>query len=165
MEEDPDCGENTRAWLARYDPESSSWRTSQRSLLADSGESLETFAVSGMMRNGRLYPRETPVRPTCASACSSSLSLPTPTARDYKDSGPNVNYPALKKKARLAGHLCGPPSPLFVEWLMGFPPGWLGFDRSETRSSPESPRSWVGERSESSVEEASAMTPGDCAHE
>ena len=66
---------------------------------------------------------------------------PTPTARDYKDSGKNVNYEKLAKKSRLAGRVVfthgGGSSnadtmegidglhPEFLAWLMGFPPEWV----------------------------------------
>tara|TARA_R100001082_G_C4320558_1_gene140933 strand:- start:59 stop:691 length:633 start_codon:yes stop_codon:yes gene_type:complete len=63
-----------------------------------------------------------------------ALPLPTPTARDYKDSGPNTNYEKAAKKKRLAGVLNHTHStltgegtylsPLFVEEMMGFPIGW-----------------------------------------
>lgn len=48
---------------------------------------------------------------------------PTPNARDYKDSGPNVNYEKIKKKCKLAGAVGGPVNPAFSEWLMGYPIG------------------------------------------
>ena len=50
--------------------------------------------------------------------------VPTPTARDYKDSGPNVNYEKARKKRRLAGSAGGSLNPTWVEWLMGYPKGW-----------------------------------------
>jgi hypothetical protein len=50
--------------------------------------------------------------------------MPTPTARDWKDAGPNVNYEKAKKKGRLAGHSGGSLNPAWVEWLMGYPKGW-----------------------------------------
>ena len=50
--------------------------------------------------------------------------LPTPTSRDWKDAGPNVNYEKAKKKGRLAGHSGGSLNPTWVEWLMGYPKGW-----------------------------------------
>jgi hypothetical protein len=63
-----------------------------------------------------------------------ALNLPTPTARDYKDSGPNTNYETAAKKRRLAGvlnhthsNLTGEGTylnPRFVEQMMGFPSGW-----------------------------------------
>jgi len=63
------------------------------------------------------------------------LNLPTPTARDYKDSGENMNYQKAAEKKRLAGVLNHTHSTLTGEdmWLnpafplemMGFPEGWL----------------------------------------
>ena len=60
--------------------------------------------------------------------------LPTPTARDYKDSGDNMNYEKASKKFRLAGVLNHTHStltgegtylnPQFVEEMMGYPIGW-----------------------------------------
>jgi hypothetical protein len=47
--------------------------------------------------------------------------MPTPTARDYKDSGPNTNYETARKKSRLAGTVGGSLNPTWVEWLMGYP--------------------------------------------
>jgi hypothetical protein len=60
--------------------------------------------------------------------------LPTPTARDHKDSGEKVNYEKLAKKSRLAGVLvtqCSAQNggatylnPFFLEEMMGYPVGW-----------------------------------------
>ena len=50
--------------------------------------------------------------------------VPTPTARDHKDTGVNMNYEKAKKKGRLAGHAGGSLNPTWVEWLMGYPSGW-----------------------------------------
>ena len=50
--------------------------------------------------------------------------VPTPTARDHKDTGVNTNYEKAKKKGRLAGHAGGSLNPTWVEWLMGYPKGW-----------------------------------------
>ena len=58
--------------------------------------------------------------------------LPTPTARDYKDSGENLN---LYRNARQNTQLgvvakrsepqnLGSLNPVFVEWMMGYPRGW-----------------------------------------
>ncbi len=61
--------------------------------------------------------------------------LPTPTARDYKDSGENMNYKKAAEKRRLAGVVVESRStqtgkdtflnPHFVEEMMGYPIGWL----------------------------------------
>ena len=68
---------------AHYDPDSSSWRTSQLSLLEDSTSSSVTFTKAGSMRSGRLYERPTLVQRTGVNVSSSSL-MPTPQSRDYK---------------------------------------------------------------------------------
>jgi hypothetical protein len=57
--------------------------------------------------------------------------MPTPTARDWRDAGPNVNYEKAKKKGRLAGHSGGSLNPTWVEWLMGYPKGWTDLNHSE----------------------------------
>jgi hypothetical protein len=48
-------GQSTRVSLANYDPGTSSWRTSQLSLLEDSGELSGTWPRSGMTRNGTAF--------------------------------------------------------------------------------------------------------------
>jgi DNA (cytosine-5)-methyltransferase 1 len=66
---------------------------------------------------------------------------PTPTARDYKDVGPNTNYKRLAEKKILAGAVVmreqfpttGSLNPTWVEWLMGFPSGWTDLEPSETQ--------------------------------
>ena len=65
--------------------------------------------------------------------------VPTPTARDHKDTGVNTNYEKAKKKGRLAGHTGGSLNPTWVEWLMGYPSGWTDLSVSETVSSHKSP--------------------------
>ena len=48
-------GRNLQESLARYDPDSRSWRTRQCLLLGGLAECLETLPKSGMMRNGVLW--------------------------------------------------------------------------------------------------------------
>ena len=60
--------------------------------------------------------------------------VPTPTARDHKDTGVNMNYEKAKKKGRLAGHAGGSLNPTWVEWLMGYPSGWTDLNHLETVS-------------------------------
>ena len=69
--------------------------------------------------------------------------MPTPTARDHKDTGANTNYEKAKKKGRLAGHAGGSLNPTWVEWLMGYPKGWTDLNVSETVSSHKSPTTSV----------------------
>ena len=68
--------------LMRYDLDSLSWRTCAATSLWDLEMSSPTFPEWGMTHAGELYELPTPVRPTVERGSS---SLPTPTARDYKD--------------------------------------------------------------------------------
>src|ERR1700692_1275298 len=54
-EADLDCGESTPDWAAKYDPNTSSWRTSQLSLIEGWEEFSATWPRSGTMRNGTAY--------------------------------------------------------------------------------------------------------------
>jgi hypothetical protein len=49
------CGDTWRGSLARFDPDTSSWRTAQRCLLEDSRESLVTWPRSGMTADGQCW--------------------------------------------------------------------------------------------------------------
>ena len=51
----PQCGITWRGWLAKFDPDSYSWKIAQCSFIEESGECLETFPVSGMTRDGLLW--------------------------------------------------------------------------------------------------------------
>jgi hypothetical protein len=84
-ENDQECGSTWRGWLAKYDPDTSLWRTAQCSLLEDLNESLATLPRSGMTRNGLLW--ELPMLEQTISETGSGLSQqiwPTPAARDGK---------------------------------------------------------------------------------
>lgn len=79
-------GPSSPVWLASYDPDTSSWRTSQVSLLSTEDErfprSSETWPRWGTTRRGEAFALPTPERPTAGSGSSSSLNIPTPTAPD-----------------------------------------------------------------------------------
>lgn len=68
--------------LAFFDPESSSWRTSQGCLLSAVPESLERLPAWGMTSGGVLYELQTPERLTAARDGSASPGLPTPVVND-----------------------------------------------------------------------------------
>ena len=55
MESNPQCGTTWRGWLAKFDPNSYSWKTAQCSFIEESGECLATFPVSGMTQDGLLW--------------------------------------------------------------------------------------------------------------
>ena len=59
-----ECGDTWRGSLARFDPDTSSWKTAQRSLLEDSRESLVTWPRSGMTADGQCWELPTLERRT-----------------------------------------------------------------------------------------------------
>lgn len=74
------------AWLAKWDPDTSSWRTSQGSLLeARSIPFSGPLPRAGSMRSGRLYERPRLALPTEGSGGS---AWPTAQVRDEKGPGP-----------------------------------------------------------------------------
>jgi DNA (cytosine-5)-methyltransferase 1 len=58
-ERDQECGEKWLASFVKYDPDTSSWRTHQCSLLGDLDEFLETWPQWGLMRNGECWEQRT----------------------------------------------------------------------------------------------------------
>ena len=54
-ENDQECGVTWRGWLAKYDPDSCSWKTPQCSLLEEEPESLATLPRWGMTVDGLLW--------------------------------------------------------------------------------------------------------------
>ena len=68
-------------------------------------------------------------------------ALPTPTVSDSKGPTPNLHRegsPNLAERVTAERH-GGQLNPTWVEWLMGFPPGWTDLEASATRSSRRSP--------------------------
>lgn len=123
MESEADYGQNTSESLARFDPSTSSWKTSQRSLEGELIEFSGTWPASGMVRNGKLF-----LRPIlgCRIVENESLLLPTPTrsfgvnARGWglSQTGRRRYSEAVQQNAIRFGYR--PPIAL-LEWMMGFP--------------------------------------------
>ena len=120
--------------FAWYHRDSSSWRTWQRSLITDWELYLESWPRQGIALNGVASERviwEVPIKETDGVQFR---MLPTPTARDYKDSGPNMNYKKAAQNGRLAGVLVESRSnktgddtylnPQFLEEMMSYPIGY-----------------------------------------
>lgn len=83
--------------LGSYDQDTQSLKMLQHSLTEASTSSLQTLPKSGMMRNGIIYQLPQLARLTGGK---DSSSLPTPTARDYKDtmnSKPNTQEHLLDR--------------------------------------------------------------------
>jgi len=87
-ESGPDSGGRWLASWAKYDRDSSSWKTPQLSLIEDSTACSATFPRSGMMRSGVCWERP-PLALLIDESESgfSRASIPTPTAGDAKSSG------------------------------------------------------------------------------
>jgi len=156
-----DSGASTQESFANYDPATSSWRTSQPCLDGEWSEFSETWPRAGMTRSGRVYELPMLVRPTEENesglwptpraiygehpGMSDSRHLtgavqfwPTPRASDATG-GFWTNHedgrqggPGLKEVIR------GQLNPTWVEWLMGYPPGWTALEDSGTPSSRKS---------------------------
>lgn len=145
-ETDQDCGESSTELLASYDPDSLSWRTSQRCFIEGWARFSETWPRSGTMQSGTAYRLPTLAEPISATGCS---SFPTPTARDYKGSRSLASQQETGRGAsnslpdylRINGNWQYPPVRA-VEYMMGFPDGWTSCEVLETasmcRSSPQS---------------------------
>ncbi len=139
---DQDCGASSTELLATYGPNTSSWKTSQRCFIGEWGEFLETWPRSGLMRNGIAFRLPTLAEPISGIGCS---SLPTPTARDWKGSRSLISQQktgrgitnSLPDYLRIKGNWQYPPVQV-VEYMMGFPKGWLDCKRWETASTSHS---------------------------
>jgi hypothetical protein len=151
-----ECGDTWRASLAKYDPDSSSWKTHQYSLLGDLEPFSETWPRWGIMRNGECWELSTPGLPTSESesglwptptrdsaterfGCYAQGGLPltaavkmwpTPTAQDAKNNGAPSQHD--RNTAPLNAQVGGALNPTWVEWLMGWPLGWTDCDASAT---------------------------------
>jgi hypothetical protein len=88
------CGLILSGSFARYDQESSSWRTSPDLFGSTSPVSWETWPKQGTIVNGVCWERETSELHTSASGCGSML--PTPTAQPYGSNSGGQN-PGLKR--------------------------------------------------------------------
>ena len=164
-EQDRECGDTWRGWLAKYDQDSCSWKTPQCSLLGEEQESLATLPKWGMTVAGRLWELPTLEPTTKETECGLWAS---PNARDWKDSGasqgnrksPNlgtqVHWPTPRTKGMCGGSGSwdllnknttkeearqmgagngGKLNPTWVEWLMGWPLGWTDLKPLETGKS------------------------------
>ena len=98
---DPACFSRWPGSFASYDPESSSWRTSQRSLLGGWIPYSGRWPLSGMMRAGEVCEHQRWAHRTDASAGSVSRGWPTPAAQTF-DQSPEV-FDARRARLKLTG--------------------------------------------------------------
>jgi hypothetical protein len=83
--QDQDYGAKSPAWLASYDRNTSSWKTSQHSLVEGLDEFSETWPRSGTTRSGIAYQLPPLALRTYGTGFGSSPthSILTPTAQDH----------------------------------------------------------------------------------
>jgi hypothetical protein len=123
--------------LAKYDHDSRSWRTAQRSLLGDSEGYSETWPRWGTTVAGELYLLPTPELRTEGSE---SGLWPTPTAHNAKEGGHPSEHGrnTATLTAQAAGGVPTQPmtlNPEWVEWLQGWPRMWTALKPLETDKS------------------------------
>lgn len=137
----PACGLTWRAWFAKYDLVSCSWKTLTSLSLEASISSSEIWPAWGSMRSGACSAAPKSERPTAGDGCT---CLPTPTAsmgrRGFGVSltgrgryGPRVQANVL----RLIDEFGWRVSPDAQEWLMGWiiaSSGLRPLDRDKCRS-------------------------------
>lgn len=79
-ESEAECGEKWQGSFTKYNPDSSSWKTHQCSLLGDLDEFSETWPQWGLMRDGECWELMPLVHPIKESAFG--FTVPTPVASD-----------------------------------------------------------------------------------
>ena len=157
-ESDRDCGRTWQGSLAKYDPDSRSWKTPQCSLVAGLDVFWATWPQWGMMRDGVSWELKRPAHLTSDIESGSGLrgvptptvngnhnnsttgggdglstwvkKFPTPTAHNAKEGAYPAEY--TRKTPSLASQDGGPLNPTWVEWLMGWPLGWTDLRPLET---------------------------------
>lgn len=92
------CGPTWRGSLARFDPDSRSWKTAQPSLLGDLDECSVIWPRSGMTAGGQCWELPTLAPPT--SATGSGLWVPTPIATEWKAGCGKLGNRAPEKAAK-----------------------------------------------------------------
>ena len=80
MESEAECGEKWQGSLAKYDQDTSSWRTHQCSLAGDWELFLGTWPQWGSMRNGECWEQQPLAHPTKETVFG--FSVPTPVSSD-----------------------------------------------------------------------------------
>ena len=136
-------GLNSLDWFARFNQDSSSWKTRQALLCEDWIPSSVIFPLWGMTRSGiaSQLPPSVPITYELESGF-----LPTPLATQTGRSLTRYIQGGWRLSAALGGRV----NPAFKEWMMGLPYGWTDIEsawsvspssrksskRSQTKSGP-----------------------------
>ena len=134
QENEADSGEKWPESLAKYDPNTSSWRTAQCLLFEDLGELLETFPNWGMMQGGECWELTMSAHPIEGSE---SGLWPTPQRVDYKGTSREsvfqqraAQYEVWSMGGRDYSTIY--PNPMAYEAIMGWPIQWTELKPLET---------------------------------
>jgi len=133
------------ALSARYDRDTSSWKTLQCLFPEDSMSCSVKLPRWGMMQNGELSALTMPEEITNATGYGFGVSWPTPCASESVDNGTNwASLAAVDKGGRIARRMAtlgmqetqetshAALNPTWVEWLMAWPLGWTDLRPLET---------------------------------
>lgn len=125
MENEVDSGERLSESPVRPDPDGYYAKMSRLCDLGDLEDASRISGRSGMTRNGTLY-RLPPLEQNTRG--KESGLLPTPTANQWKGSGPkgSRSHTYMKEKFYLSAVVTdsGKLNPIFVERMLGYPEGW-----------------------------------------
>ena len=134
MATDQDYGHLCRESFAKYDQNSCSWKTRQRSLFGDLMSYSETWPRWGLMRDGVAYQQDSAAPPTKGTEYG---SWGTPTASDWKGTCSGSEFTQRKKQfdqltqgTQKDGSIY--PNPTAYEALMGWPISWTELKPLET---------------------------------
>ena len=135
-ENDQGCGQKWLASFVKYDHDLHSWRTHQCSLLGDLEEFSETWPQWGLMRDGECWEQQMLEQttkgtefgllektwPTPDANCGQRGTQPnwTPKRKSGHQAQYSINQAVRDSEQGIGGKL----SPLWTEWLMGWPIGW-----------------------------------------
>lgn len=124
----PGCFTNSCESLAWWEPDTSSWKTSQGSVLTDWEPYLESWPRMGVLANGRVF--QLPILELGTFAIVGGL-FPTPTATEWKGASRNrfigsPHWRGVRTSESLRCSETDPPlvHPSYAEALMGYPAGW-----------------------------------------
>lgn len=148
-----DYGKSSHASLASYDPNTSSWKTSQLCLDGDLAEFSEIWPQAGTMRSGIASQRD-----SISDIAESEFGLwPTMCSRDWRSGATPTRTQFMKRVSSrgndlpaflrvLIPHKSGKIDPSWGEAYMGYPEGWTELLPSAIRLSRKS-RKLSGEQS------------------
>ena len=125
----PASGVKWHGSLARWDRDSSSWKTPQTSLLEDLDTFSETWPRWGIMLHGECSEVTMPDSFTTGKECGLlPTPLTNPSKRTLDENGRSVSAKGQRYGVSLWQLAGGHPCPQFQEWLMDWITGWTAIE-------------------------------------